>query len=95
MLKFIEKVTVRSSPSVRSARTFLDSLYPDKNRAQNPKCVISVNISDSIETPSIEVIYKDKKSIKLDPSSMSAAEILKDINQHSRKLQMMEDINAS
>ncbi|TPX35540.1 hypothetical protein SmJEL517_g02029 [Synchytrium microbalum] len=73
-------------------RTFLDSLYACK---ENPKCIINVNLDDKVKVPTIQLVYRDKKQISIDSSTLSAAEIVKDIRTHSRKLQMAEDISAS
>ncbi|KAL2917905.1 hypothetical protein HK105_202318 [Polyrhizophydium stewartii] len=77
------------------ARTVVGLLQTDKNIATNPKCVINVEASDKAPAPFVEVIYTDKKTLRLDARVMSSDEMLESISKHSRRLQMDEDIRSS
>ncbi|KAH6572816.1 hypothetical protein BASA50_002013 [Batrachochytrium salamandrivorans] len=98
MLKFIDKVVVGFSPLgrvSRSARAFVPILRTNKNLARNPKCVFDIIVSDTTSRPFVMVQYVDKRTIRLDTSAMTPNEILEDLQKHSKKLQMEEDIRSS
>ncbi|KAI8927374.1 hypothetical protein BC831DRAFT_510925 [Entophlyctis helioformis] len=97
-LKFVDKVAIAFaplSPASRSVRVVWNRLHTHKQIAENPKCQFDVKVMDKIASPFIEVRYIDKKVIKIETASLTAEEVLQDINRHSRKLQMEEDIRSS
>ncbi|KAI9104750.1 hypothetical protein DFS34DRAFT_645449 [Phlyctochytrium arcticum] len=95
MLKFVDKLVLNFaplSPASRSVRGFMQQLVTTRNRASNPKCNLIINMSDQVKKPSIEVAYSNKATLKLDTQTMTAAEIVKDVNRVSKRLQLEEDI---
>ncbi|TPX66562.1 hypothetical protein SpCBS45565_g04403 [Spizellomyces sp. 'palustris'] len=98
MLKFIDRIVVNFAPlnpASRSARAFLQRLVTDGNRQSNPKCNVVINMSDKVGKPTIEVFYTNKQALKLDTETLTAAEIAKDVNRLSKRLQLDEDIAQS
>ncbi|KAJ3389511.1 hypothetical protein HDU92_001008 [Lobulomyces angularis] len=98
MLKFISSISVSFAPvnkNSKSARSFVYLMNTKKNLESNLKCKVSITSKDEIENPSISVVYVDKKSLKMDAAYMTAAEMVKDINKHTKYLQLQEDIQQS
>ncbi|KAI9207599.1 uncharacterized protein BJ171DRAFT_578714 [Polychytrium aggregatum] len=105
MLRFVDKITLSFAPlntSSRSVRAsskptngFLQYLNTAKNRASNPKAVMTLNISDKIARPLVEVHYRDKHILKVNTDTLTAQEIVADVQRHSKKLQLAEDISQA
>ncbi|KAJ3005887.1 hypothetical protein HKX48_000414, partial [Thoreauomyces humboldtii] len=74
---------------------FMQQLVTDGNRQSNPKCNVLINMSDSIAKPTLEAYYVNKATLKLDTETLTAGEIVKDLNRLSKRLQMEEDIASS
>ncbi|KAJ3137997.1 hypothetical protein HDU88_007536 [Geranomyces variabilis] len=98
MLKYLDKIVVNFaplSPKSRSARAFMQQLITDGNRLSNPKCNVVINMSDAVPKPFVEAFYTNKATLKLDTETLTAAEIAKDVNRLSKRLQLEEDIAQS
>ncbi|KAI9349085.1 hypothetical protein BDR26DRAFT_1004213 [Obelidium mucronatum] len=98
MFLFIEKIAVSFAPvakNSRSARTFLYQITADRHRDANPKLALTVNQSDAIRKPTIEVLYRDKKKLILESANLKVTDIMRDIQKHAKKLQLEEDIKSS
>ncbi|KAJ3073425.1 hypothetical protein HDU98_001546 [Podochytrium sp. JEL0797] len=98
MFAFIDKLAINFAPvakTSRSARAFLYQVTADRHRDVNPKLVLSVNQSDAVRKPTIEVSYRDKKKLVIESSSLKVADIMKDIQKHAKKLALEEDIKSS
>ncbi|KAI8827028.1 uncharacterized protein EV422DRAFT_563110 [Fimicolochytrium jonesii] len=52
-------------------------------------------MSDKVRKPTVEVTYVNKATLKLDTETLTAAEIVKDVNRLSKRLQLEEDIAQS
>ncbi|KAJ3118028.1 hypothetical protein HDU96_004267 [Phlyctochytrium bullatum] len=76
-------------------RTLLYLVSADKHKVVNPKAQIVVNQRDDIARPSVEITYTDNKTVSINTSSFTAADLSAMINKYSRKLQLEEDINSA
>ncbi|KAI8808973.1 hypothetical protein BJ742DRAFT_807048 [Cladochytrium replicatum] len=97
MLRFVEKVTLSFAPlnaSSRSIRSLLGRVYTKNNLQENPKCAVTIQASEKIKYPSLEVVYNDKKVLKLDTGSMTSDEIVREMNRHSKLLKTAEDMKS-
>ncbi|TPX57739.1 hypothetical protein PhCBS80983_g03607 [Powellomyces hirtus] len=98
MLKYMDKIIVSFAPlnpKSRSVRAFMQQLITDGNRQSNAKCNVVINMSDKIAKPTVEAFYTNKATLKLDTETLTAAEIVKDVNRLSKRLQLEEDIAQS
>lgn len=87
ILKFPPKLTT----SGKAARLFLSSIPP----SMKGSCIIDHKvITDGKTLPSLAVTFKDKKTLELDPSSISFSELTAVLDRHSRALQIKESIEA-
>lgn len=94
--KYFSKVVVKFDPfkaSAKPARLFLSSI-PSSMRGA---CIINHKVlsksSPASEVPIIEVTYKDKHVLKVDPEKMKFEEVRDQFDIHSRKLLLQDAIS--
>ncbi|KAJ3190702.1 hypothetical protein HK101_008445 [Irineochytrium annulatum] len=74
-----------------NCRTLLSLASAEPHLRENPKAKIIINQSDKVESPSVEATYSDNHVLRLATKTMYAAEIVKELNKHSKKLKLQAD----
>lgn len=92
--KYFTKVSVRFNPfntGAKPARLFL-SRIPSSMKGQ---CVVDYKVltEQSKEPSLVEVMFKDKHVMKVDPDSMNFVELSNYFDGHSRKLAIKDAIS--
>lgn len=100
MLKFITKVQVGFAPmslKSRPARTFLNQIKTTKNQAINKKCQFDIQIKDNISKPFIKVTFENGHlfDFNLEDETVKAKELVLEIKNYSKRLQLEQDIANS
>ncbi|CAH2445839.1 54S ribosomal protein L44, mitochondrial [Komagataella phaffii CBS 7435] len=93
--KYFTKVSVKFNPfgpEAKGARLFLAALPSSLKKS----CTINYEVlnSQSNKKPIIEVTYKDKKTLDVNPTSLNFNELSNLFDRHSRKLQLEESIQG-
>lgn len=94
IIKYFTKVTVRFhpfTPGAKPARLFLSRL-PSAIKSQ---CVIDYKVLSGTtkEKPIIEVVFKDKHKMNIDPETANIVEVANHFDSHSRKLAIKDAIS--
>ena len=98
MLKHISQIKLKfnpTNPSSRSIRQFIALMMSDKSKASNQKCNIDIVSNDSVEKPTLDVVFNDKKKLFIETELLPAHEIMADVMKIARKLQLEEDIKSA
>ncbi|CCE63889.1 hypothetical protein TPHA_0G00530 [Tetrapisispora phaffii CBS 4417] len=94
LTKYFMKVVVRFNPfgkEAKTARLFLGSIPPHQ-RQQGTTIQNKLLTEGSSEKPLLKVIFKDKKEMEADPTTMSFQEVSNLFDRHSKKLALKETI---
>lgn len=91
--KYFTKVSVKFNPfttGAKPARLFL-SRIPTSLKAQ---CTVDYKVltESSKEKPTVEVTFKDKHKMQVDPETMNFVELSNHFDGHSRKLAIKDAI---
>jgi hypothetical protein len=91
-LKQLSRILVRFRPKDTSAREFLSRILCQ--RSTNPDCKIDKELTEG-GTPLVEVEFDSKEVIRLDPSSMTAADIVRLVSNKSSEMDMNKQLEAA
>lgn len=91
--KYFSKVTVKFNPftpGAKPARLFLSRIPT----SLKPQCSIDFKVlgEGSVDKPLVEVTFKDKHKMSVDPEKVNFVELSNQFDSHSRKLAIQEAI---
>ncbi|ORZ12056.1 hypothetical protein BCR41DRAFT_308105 [Lobosporangium transversale] len=98
MSKFLTQVKVSMapfSPSSKTAKIFLSRIITNDALTVNPALKIVTDSHGDVSKPAtIQVTYKDGKTLNLQAGEMKVNDVLRQVGKHARKLQEKEDAAA-
>ncbi|KAF8985807.1 39S ribosomal protein L44, mitochondrial [Entomortierella lignicola] len=98
MSKFLTQVKVSMAPfapSSKTAKIFLSRIITSDSVAANPALKIVTDSHADVSKPAtINVTYKDGKTLNLKASDMKVDDVLRQVGKHARKLQEKEDASS-
>jgi len=92
--RYFTSTTISFNPFVRGGRTarIFASLLPPDARATGVKVTTTVLPRDSKVGGRVEVVFKDGKEVKLDTTKMTIADVVEQMDRHSRGLERADEL---